>query len=85
LVSSGIRSDEDLAWGLEVTWNDEGPIQDAIDWEVETVSADAFAAESVVPEEARGLDSLLAGDEPPPESVWQKVQAKLRQEGIILS
>ncbi len=74
----------DLAWGLLVTWNDEGPGRygfEPVDFSSDFDVAGGAGVRSV-PEDADGLDALL-GEELPSAQVWRKLQAKLRKEGLI--
>ena len=84
LVFSLILSSVNLAWGLLVSWNDEGPGRHVFepDNDCEAMHLGGGSAAST-PDTAREVDALLSAPQPPPAKVWRKLQAKLRSEGII--
>ena len=82
-VSGLILPGVNLAWGLLVSWNDEGPGHHRFESDdgCEAFSLGGGSAASA-PDTAREVEALLSS-EPPPAKVWRKLQAKLRGEGII--
>ena len=84
VVSGLILLSVDLAWGLLVSWNDEGPGRQLFEPDdgCEAMSLGDGSAAST-PDTAREVDALLSAGDPPPAKVWRKLQAKLRSEGII--
>ncbi len=82
-VSGLILPNVNLAWGLLVTWNDEGPGRHMFEPDDACEAFDLGGPSTAsAPDTAREADVLLSC-EPPPAKVWRKLQAKLRKEGII--